>query len=57
MMLRDIKCKSYVWYMDTVKRFENIEQNIRLFDEVLSLNQWTLLMLRKNMIKKQGIYL
>lgn len=36
MMLRDIKCKSYVWYMDTVKRFENIEQNIRLFDEVLS---------------------
>lgn len=30
MMLRDIKCKSYVWYMDTVKRFENIEQNIKI---------------------------
>lgn len=35
-ILRNIKCKSYVWYMDTVKRFENIEQNIMLFDEVLS---------------------
>lgn len=35
-MLKNIKCKTYVWYMDTVKRFENVEQNIMLFDEVLS---------------------
>ena len=34
--LKKQKCKSVLWFMDTIKRFEHIPQNIDLFDEVLS---------------------
>lgn len=35
-LLRQIKCTSYICYIDTIRRFEKFNQNIYFFDKILS---------------------
>lgn len=55
-ILQTLGCRTYTWYMDTVKRFNNIEQNIPHYDHILTFEPMDLDYIKKT-YNKEAVYL